>query len=650
MTQKGFRISLGMLISTTLLLVGCTLLFLQLGMSPLSNKEAEVALGVSSLIGESESATWPVVPAYAAPTAVLFSMFGSSGGLARVLPALSGLTLLLLPLLKRKDLGWSRVVLIQAGMLLSPVHFSTMRIAGGSALALMSWAGILLLSTMEERKTWHRRTIAVLLGVLVCSGPAFFQSIITMFFSMIFLILLGENDALARATGWIRAILPELGWSLATIFLLSSQFGTAISSVQNMFSGLEVWLEGWREGQIGLLTAFTLLPLYEPLLLLAGVAGALFTFRNKPALMDRAAILAVAGGFFAFILYPGRQLTDLIWVVAPLLWLASKGLTAWMARMDFQEEFIEQIVLSAAMLSLLTFAYFQFQGYRSGRGIFFDPGFSTEQLVRTMGSIAVSAIAAVMLYLRKARRRSWMETGIVVAVLLSVAVIVMIQLVAMTQSGDPILSVDMGLQLRFWAGVGALLLIIVVFVLTGLGWSWSLAEKVAGTTFLVVVLMMSLSNLVRLNFPTESAPLAEPIRPEAVTEGMVLLDDTLRDVAVRASGRDDRLEVVLFGEVPPSLHWILRRYSPEGGEISMVPQAILFPADMAQPALSGQYRGQTLTILLRLEGLEPGTSPFTPVFSTQTARENWVLLVREDLSTLQPLLSQPAQEAEQERP
>jgi len=650
MSQNGTNLTLGMFIALVLMLAGAVILTLHLGVLPLSNAEAEAALGVFATEGSGSIDGGLTIPAYATPTSILFSLFGMSDAAARLIPAIAGIVLLMIPIVLRHQLGWSRVVLLQLSGLLSPVLVTTARSAGGGMLALLAWVGILILARDETNKERNNRWIALILGVLLCTGPAFLQSLLAASLTMLLLFLLGERSSVEAVVNKAREILPQLGWTLVVVFLLSTRMGTSISDLKDVVTGLDSWLSGWRQAQIGILTAFSLLPLYEPILLLCGAAGAFFALRDTPSATSRVVIAAAAGAFLAFVLYPGRQLSDLIWVVVPLVWLAAHGLLTWVNQFEGGEDVLENVILSATMLALLTFAYLQFQGYQSGRGVYIDQGLTTEQLMMALLIVAVCGVAAVVLYLRNARGRSWIETGIVAVVLLCIALVVAYQLFSITQSGEGAMAVELGLRLRFWTGASALLLVLMVFVLSGMGWSWRLAEKTAGATLLIMLTMLAVSKITRLNFPTEGAPLAEPLRPVSVSAGMRELQETLQMIALRATGQEDTLEIVVFGEAPLSLRWTLAPYAANNDSTSVVPPVVLFPASQTEPALPGVYRGQTLTLFHMLDSAQSEFASLFGISSTQVSREDWVLLVREDLSTLQPAFDDATDTTEEDVP
>lgn len=632
MKTSGIRLTQGALVAMMLILAGFGLLFLRLGAEPLSNAEAAAALHAFKADAYS-AATLAAAPAYSTPTSMLFGLFGANEASARVVPALATIGLLLLPVLFQKRLGWSRTVLLQLGVFLSPVLLTTGRTAGGWSLAALTaiiWISLVLCGEDDERWTL---AAAGVFGILMITGSVFYQGIFAAVITLLLLFVSGDRDLVKRFNRPARRLFPHIGFSLLVIFMVSSYAGLHLDRLRDIFAGLDMWLEGWRGGETGILRAFTLIPIYEPLLLVGGAAGAAIAFRRHKR-GDLYVVAAAAGGWLAFLLYPGRQSLDLIWVSLPLLWLTVSFILDWFHIFETETPWMEYFLIAGSMLTLFVFAFFQFQSYQSGRGFVMDNTLSSEQMLLGAILVAVLTVVMVLFYWRRARDRSWLETIIIAGVLLFVVAFAYLQFSAFANSAGGSQGMDAGLRLRFWSGVGALILVAILAVLTGLGWSWGLAEKTAGTALLLVLCALNLSNTARLNYPGEGAPLVEAFHPSATAPGMALLERTLAAASVRETGRTDLLDVVTFGEQPAALAWSLRTFTTHQNQPPPVPPALLFPSERSTPSLQGDYVGQSLTLFYRLSGDADWTEA---LFNSRTVLPEsiqWQLLVRRDLATV----------------
>ena len=632
MTEKAVTISRATFFAGILLLAGLLIYFFGLGQQTLGNEEAAYAL---SALGSTADVHATADPMYTTLTSVLFSIFGPSEGLVRFIPALAGFGIFLLPLFFRKKMGWGPTLLLQTGVLISPVFVSSARTAGSGNLTLLLLLGLAVIGALQLDRGLEKKIAAVLLGAVICTGPDLYQGLLAMCFGMLLLVFAGERSLAKSLLSTVKTWFPDLWLTALTVFLLSSQFGLNLNQLSTLWSGLDGWLNGWTGGQNSLLAAFLMLPVYEPLFLLCGAAGAVFTVRGKHKL-DLVAIVAALGGFIAFLVYPGRTALDLIWVTAPLLWLSVRYLVSWIEKFEESPPIAEYLSITSALLILVVFAFLQYRSYQSGQGLTLDMSVSTEQILISAVLMAAFCIAIVILYWRNARKRSWIETLIISAVVLAVVLFAFLQFSAIAQGENAVQAVETGLQLRFWSVLGALLLAGIIIVLTGMGWSWSLAEKVAGTTALALLVLITASNMARLNFPAEGDPMVEHFRPVRTGVGMRRLEETLTAISIRASGREDTLEIVTFGDVPASLRWTLEKYSSGRENVAAAPQVILFPVNRPAPILPGEYRGQTLTLFFsqQRDYLEPPT--MSELVAPAQVQDQWVLLVRSDLATIGP--------------
>src|SRR3990172_2623625 len=113
------RIRTGTIIAGLILLLAIGARFYRLGAAPLSDFEAERTLQALQVARGEQVALGPG-PAYPLLTGTLFSLFDESNFLARLLPALAGSLLVILPLIFVTEIGLVPALVIALGLALDP--------------------------------------------------------------------------------------------------------------------------------------------------------------------------------------------------------------------------------------------------------------------------------------------------------------------------------------------------------------------------------------------------------------------------------------------------------------------------------------------------------------------------------------------------
>ncbi len=203
---------------------------------------------------------------------MLFSVFGAGNGIARLIPALAGVSLVLLPLYWRRYLGHTGA-LAAAGVLLSSplILFASRRVEG---TILSTLAAAFLFTTLTP--LWNKdagdnqRRIMIMLGVSIgfLSGPAFYDLLFTGIAAWLFKHLLRRKPVEEDwYRFWWRPALMGLGIAL----LISIGFGFRWSGWNGIMEGLSHWLSSWTAmSDVSHLGA---LLLYEPFTLILAVLG-----------------------------------------------------------------------------------------------------------------------------------------------------------------------------------------------------------------------------------------------------------------------------------------------------------------------------------------------------------------------------------------
>lgn len=297
-----------------------------LGRNPLADFEAAWALQAWEISqGAAQSAAAGPNPAYIFITALLFKVFGSSETLARIVPALAGSMLVLLPWLFRKQLGRYAAVMLAFGLALDPGMVSQSRLAGSGMPAL---AFLLLAGGFAYHRRWA--AAGVLSALALLSGPTVLHGLVMLLLAALALIALPGIVNLRQIFAFQGSTDERLGMGglafAATILLAGTLLFLQPSGLSAWLNTLPAYLAGWgaaaAESPARLLW---MLVAYQPLALIFGAIGlvrGLYLRRQADICLT---VWLVISFLFALI-YPARQSGDLIWVLVPLWALAAREL------------------------------------------------------------------------------------------------------------------------------------------------------------------------------------------------------------------------------------------------------------------------------------------------------------------------------------
>lgn len=422
--MKG-KLPLAWLLAAVVIGLGVVSRVSLLGDAPLSPSEARLALQAADGT-EQASPFWqggqdeePAATSYLFPSRLLMSWFGADESTARAASAAAGIGLLLLPLLMVNRWGWPRVLLTSALLIVSPTAWVLARTVDTAVLAAFG-IGLALVGLLraEPERGPSVPLLAVGMAIGVASGQPFWMGA----FGLILAFIL--STALGGGRAWDRLPARPVGQGIlgaaVLLFSFGSAFGTDWQMLAGAVSGPGIWLSGWAGGGYRLATAIAMLPLYEPLILVAGAAGMYFALRTSGN--DRPAAFWALGALMAYLLYPGRSPDDLIWVVLPLVVLAARSGLRLLEAWGELEPAYPALLLTLVIMVVFIFAFFRWQAANAGFGL--GPQDQTAQI-----GFAVSAIGfAVALVLLFGLGWSWSET------ILAGTVAVALALLAMTAS------------------------------------------------------------------------------------------------------------------------------------------------------------------------------------------------------------------------
>lgn len=197
---------------------------------------------------------------------------------------------------------------------------------------------------------------------------------------------------------------------------------------------------------------------------------------------------------------------------------------------------------------------------------------------------------------------------------------------------------DPGLILLVFSAL--IIMAVSLLLFFGLGWSWDVVTDALGITATLVLTAITLSAAWRLNFTSLAMGAEELWRPEATTNGMRLLTDTIDTASLAHSGRTDEIAVDVQSEINPALAWALRAYNRGGDEYNFLvdpsPVVLALESDFA-PNLLTDYMGQEMALKEWRDwdgSLPPNFLRWLVLHAAPTEFERWIIWVRMDIATL----------------
>ncbi len=545
--MKPPRLTIEILLYTFLFALALLLRLYNLGATPLTDDEARWAYQawqISNSSPEIQNAGIGPQPASIFLTGFLFDLFGSTNFLARLLPALAGTLLILLPFIFRHELGSVCALIAATGLALDPGLVTVSRQAGGPMMALAFGSLGLGLWRIRQQSSRLQILAGICVGLALLSGPALLIGASGLFLAWLIIqriqrkkpetyetsqtSLTESMPSEKKPSSWIADARTAILSCGLTILLVGTFFFRYPQGLAAWFQMLPSYLTGWfstpqvSSGQ--LIVAFLI---YQPLALLLAIIGiARWLIRRilgeePEPFTVLFPLLWVIASLLLNLLYTGRQVSDLVWVLVPLWFLAADAL----------KEYLPQgkpnlISLLQAGLILVLLA------------LFWNTLIATSKIVTS----------------------SMLET----------------------------------VGLRFGILIGILSLGGLTTVLVSLGWSWKTSRNglmwgiIIGLSVYLISAMWGASQL-RANQPEELWS-----RPPATGQAD-LFTSTLQDLSRWKTGFSHQIDTISVVDAP-SLRWVLRDYPnihfETGLPTGTLPSVIITRQEQEAPALTTSYRGQ----------------------------------------------------------
>jgi len=348
-----------------------------LGGHPLTAPEARQALYAWQAVSGPGGDALAASPLLFAGQALAFALLGASDGAARLLPALAGVVLVLLPYLLRHRLGRIGALVTSALLLISPTVLFTSRNGSGDVLLLAAWLAALagLIGWVDFRRPGYLYLAAAAGGAALAATAAVYTLIVALGGGLLLLAFLGRLAV--DDDGWqsLRAAWQEVHYQqgvlrnsvalfLGTLILLPTTLFLHLEGVQAVADLLPAWIahlapwagdQPWGYPLVGLI-------LGEPLSLLFGLAGAIVAFGQRD-LLGR--LLATWAGVALLIalLAGGRGPGDLLLVVGPLAVLAGKTIGRLLEETAERGQWLQDGLIVSVLTTVAVFCYIELASY-----------------------------------------------------------------------------------------------------------------------------------------------------------------------------------------------------------------------------------------------------------------------------------------------
>jgi hypothetical protein len=328
--MKLHRVTVEKLLIAAVFLLAICIRLLYLGTTPLSDGEATWALQSLDIARGDPVEIGPQV-SYITLTGGALYLFGSSDFAARIWPAIAGSLLVLVPLFFRRALDAPATLILMVCLALDPGLVVASRLAGGPMMAL--GFGLLALGLAYTRRPVLAGISA---GLAVLSGPAVIVGALSLLLAWIVARLVSGNavsesnatPAEDPRSSWLTnqewaKLLLSAGATLLVVGTLLLRYPQGLAA---WIGSLPAYLQGWSEvSTVPPLRLIVALLVYQPLALIFGGIAAVRGWLRRDRLA-RILSLWFVFSLLLILIYPARQVIDLVWVLPPLWALAAMEL------------------------------------------------------------------------------------------------------------------------------------------------------------------------------------------------------------------------------------------------------------------------------------------------------------------------------------
>ena len=412
--------------------------FYALDARPLTSPEAAQALHAWQSVSGPGGDALAASPLLFAGQSLAFALLGAGDAVARLLPALAGAALVLLPYLLRHRLGRIGALAASALLLVSPTALLASRTGSGDVLLLAAGLTALtgLIGWMDFRRPAYLYLTAVSAALALTAAPGACTLIVALAVAIALLRILGAEGWLGLQAAWQerRNLSGEFRLALVLFIGVLALVPTTLllhpEGVQAVAELFPAWINGFAPwaGEQHLSYPLAVLILYEPLLLLFGLAGAIRAFRERD-LLGR--LLAVWAGVALLIalLAGGRGPGDVLLIVGPLAVLAGGVIGRVVEEIAEQGRWEREGLIVGLLLAIGVFFYIELASYAYRR----ETNFGWLALLSLALSIGIFALYALWYGWKEA----WRGGAATVLLLLSLSTVSAAANLAYRHAHDP---------------------------------------------------------------------------------------------------------------------------------------------------------------------------------------------------------------------
>lgn len=288
-------------------------------------------------------------PGYTLLTGQLFAFAGSSNALARGIPAVIGALMVFLPIFLRKPFGKKVALVFALALALDPGMVAISRTADGRVLAV--GFTLLVLAGLISRS---EALAGIGLAMALLSGPSLWPGWLGITLAG-GLFCWAENVRLPEIRALVQLNWKKVGlWFAGTLLVGGTWFLTSPQTLGGIGESFAAWIQGWGQPSgIGIIPMLMALVAYETLPMVMGTAGMISGLREKNP-VERFLFAWWVIALVITLIYPGRQVSDLVWSLLPLWLLAARQTERWTLEVDDRWSLVVQVVITGVVGIFIT--------------------------------------------------------------------------------------------------------------------------------------------------------------------------------------------------------------------------------------------------------------------------------------------------------
>jgi len=325
------RVTVEAALYAALALVALCLRLIGLGDAPLTSDEARQALASWNFVNGKADA-FIGSPLLFTANALLFALSGANDALARLVPALAGTALVLVPALWRRELGRLGALVTSALLVVSPSLVFFSRTLDGALLAVTcALVSLAFASRYLAERAARAANLAAILAALALTAAREAWTIVL----ALVLLLIISRLTLSRFTFHTSRTAQHAILFVVTLLLTASTFTLRREGLGATFDLLGAWLAGLQPSA-AFYDPLRLLVIYEPLAFLFGL---LALIRLSFVEVDERArtffnILTfwIVVAFVAYTIGADKNPARVVVIVVPLTMIAGWFIGDWLER------------------------------------------------------------------------------------------------------------------------------------------------------------------------------------------------------------------------------------------------------------------------------------------------------------------------------